>query len=268
MFGVNLPKAFVPKLYFWPNKCHTMFFGNPNYYYFVMGLQALCVIHCLRKGREAGWIWFIVFVPIIGSIAYIAVEIINRRNLQDVGAGIGSVIASPGKVKKLEKQLHFSDTFNNRVALADAYLAAGQKQPAIDMYESSLTGAFTENEYVLKQLILAYFEAGQYDRVIPIAKKLYSLPAFARSKAHVLYAMSLEKTGNNEQAEKEYQQMKGRFSNFEARYQYGMFLQRTGRNTEAGKIFKDMTEEATQLTSMERRAGREWFALAKEELRK
>jgi hypothetical protein len=245
-----------------------MFFGNPNYYYFIMGLQAVCVIHCLRKGRETGWIWFIIFVPVIGSIAYIFVEIFNRRDLTGVGAGLGKVINSSGRIRKLEQQLRFSDTFNNRVALADALLAGGQKEKAVAMYESSLTGAFTENEYVLKQLVTAYFEAGRYNDVITVAKKIYQLPQFTRSHAHVLYAMALETTGNINLAEKEFQVMKGRFANFEARYQYGMLLKRSGRGTEATKIFAEMVEESTQLTSQERRAGRDWFALAKAALRK
>jgi hypothetical protein len=245
-----------------------MFFGNPNYYYIIVGLQAACVIHCLLKGRERGWIWFIVFVPVIGSIAYIFVEIFSRADLQNVTAGLGEVISSPGRIRKLEQQLRFSDTFNNRVALADAYLSAGQKDKAIALYESSLTGAFTENEYVLKKLIIGYFEAGRYNDILPIAKKIYKLPEFARSKSHILYAMALEKTGNGSQAEKEFQFMKGRFANFEARYQYAMFLVRAGRGAEARKIFGEMVEEAPQLTSRERRAGRAWFALAKEELKK
>jgi len=245
-----------------------MFFGNPFYYYFILGLQAICVIHCLRMGRERGWIWFIVFVPFIGSVAYIFTEIFSRKELLNVGSGLGTVINAPRRIKKLEQQLRFSDTFNNRVALADAYLAAGQKEKAIELYESSLTGAFTENEYVLKQLILAYFEAQRYADVIPTARKIYKLPQFARSKAHILYAMALEKTGNTEQAEIEFQQMKGRFANFEARYQYAMLLTRTGRGAEATKIFADIVEEASQLTPRERRASSTWFALAKEELRK
>ena len=245
-----------------------MFFDSPNYYYIIVGLQALCVIHCLKMGRERGWIWFIVFVPFIGSVAYIFMEIFSRRDLQNVGSGLGSVINAPWKIKKLEQQLRFSDTFNNRVALADTYLAAGQKEKAIALYESSLTGAFTENEYVLKQLISAYFEAQRFADVVAIAKKIYTLPQFARSKAHILYAMALEKTGETTQAEKEFQQMRGRFANFEARYQYGMLLTRTSRGADAKKIFADMVEEASQLTPRERRAASTWFSLVKEELRK
>jgi len=38
---------------------------------------------------------------------------------------------------------------------------------------------------------------------------------FSAAKAHLLYALSLENTGNIEQAENEFKAMKGRYSYFE-----------------------------------------------------
>ena len=214
------------------------------------------------------WIWLIIFVPFIGALAYMFTEMFSGRDIQQVQSGMGAVFNTSGRIKKLEEQLRFSDTFNNKVALADAYLAAGQMDKAIDLYESSLTGAFTENEHVLMQLINAYYEKQRYADVIVIAKKIYKLPQFPRSRAHMLYAMALEKNGNNELAEKEFKTMKVRFSYFESRYQYGLFLQRNNRAEEARQVFSEMVDEAVHLGSIEKRNSREWISHAKEELRK
>ena len=91
------------------------------------------------------------------------------------------------------------------------------------MYESSLTGAFEENEYVHNQLIVAYSETRQYDKVVTMAKKLYNVPTFPRSRAHLLYTIALENIGRASDAEKEFLKMQSRFSFYEARYQYGLF---------------------------------------------
>lgn len=245
-----------------------MLFGSPYFYGFNIVADAICIIHCLRTRRDTGWIYFIIVVPVIGWGAYIFTQMFSGRDLQKVQSGIGAVLNPTGSIKKLEQQLRFSDTFNNRVALADAYLAAGNREKAVELYESSLTGAFTENEYVLGQLVVAYFEAGRYNDVITTAKKIYKLPQFARSRAHILYAMALEKTGIIVQAETEFKTMKGRFANYEARYQYGQFLMRAGRLAEAKQLYGEMAEEFSQLTSRERRAGRTWFIQAKDELKK
>ena len=242
-------------------------FLSNNFYYITIALQLICVIHCIRKGNQNKWIWIIVFVPLVGGIAYIVTEMFTGREIQQVQSGIGSILNPSGSIRKLEENLRFSDTFNNRIALADAYLATGQTDKAVELYESSYTGAFTENEQLLKQLIIAYSLQQRHKDVIPMAQKLYSTPQFARSKVHLLYAMALEHTGNIEQAEKEFKLMNVRYSHFESRYQYGLFLQRGHRMQEAKDIFTGMISESAHLSSRERNSDRIWFAKAKEELR-
>jgi hypothetical protein len=245
-----------------------MFFGSGYFYFITIGLQIICVIHCLRRSRPNYWIWLIVFIPVVGCIAYLFTEVFTRRDIQKVQSGVGEVFNPSGKIKKLENNLRFSDTFNNRVALADACLAAGQTQKATDLYESSLTGNFTENEHVLIQLVIAYSQLKRYEELVTIAKKIRKLPQFVRSHAHVLYAMALEQTGHSEMAEAEFKTMKGRFANFEARYQYSCFLARAGRREEALQLLTEMLGEFAHLSPPEKRNNRRWFALAKDELKR
>lgn len=245
-----------------------MFAFNNSYYFIIVGLQAICVIHCLRKGRPNTWIWLIVFLPLLGCLIYIFTEIFTSGDIKNVQAGMSTVFNPRGSVRKLEENLRFSDTFANRVALADAYLTTGNTDRAIDLYESSLSGNFIENEYVLSQLVVAYYQKKQYNKLIPIAKKIYHLPQFARSRPHILYAAALGYTGNHEMAEKEFKSMKARFANYEARYYYALFLAETDRITEARRLFSEMLEEVSQLSPRERRFNRNWLRMAKDELNK
>jgi hypothetical protein len=240
----------------------------PSYFYFIsIALQAICVIHCLRRHNEQRWIYLIIFLPMIGCLAYFFTEVVDLRRLRTPQPGSFSGLINPaGRIRKMENTLRFADTFNNRVMLADAYLFVGRTDEAIGLYTESLTGAFTENEHVIKQLIAAYFQKGMYAEVIAMAKKLYGRPQFARSKEHVLYARALENTGDLEGAEREYVKMKGRFADFEARYQYGLFLRAVGREKEARLVFGDIADEAPHLSSRERRSNRSWIGKAKEEL--
>jgi hypothetical protein len=245
-----------------------MFFFNNYFYFITLGLQAICIIHCIRKGRQNNWIWLLVFLPLIGCLIYIFSEIFTGRDIQTLQSGMSSVLNPGGSVRKLENNLRFSDTFANRVALADAYLATGNTDRAIELYQSSLEGNFTENEHVLSQLIIAYYQKKRYDDIIPLAKKIHSLPQFARSRSHILYAASLGYTGNYELAEKEFKTMKGRFANYEARYYYALFLSGTERISEARQLFQEMLNEVSHLSSREKRYNSGWFRLAKEQLNK
>jgi hypothetical protein len=223
-------------------------------------------IACERAQNK--WIWIIVFLPVIGSLAYIFSEMLTGRQIDNVRSGVGSVFNPGGSIRKLEDQLRFSDTFHNRVALADGYLAVGQTNDAIALYEQSLTGVFTENEHVLKQLIVAYYNVGRYADIIPLAKKICNSPQFAKSRVHILYAMALEQTGNSQLAEKEFKTMNGRFAYFEARYQYALFMLRADRYEEAKKLLETIVYEGGHLSSRERRANQAWINKAKDEMGK
>jgi hypothetical protein len=236
-----------------------MFFFSGTFYIITIILQAICVIHCVRKGNQNNWIWLIVFLPLIGCLVYFFSEIFTNREIRTV---------TSGSIKKLEENFRFSDTFNNRIVLADAYLAGGQTDKAIPLYEGGLTGAFSENEHAIAQLILAYYYQKRFADVLKITPKIYNQPQFSRSKAHILYAMSLAYSGNDEMAEKEFLGMKGRFSNFEARYYYALFLQKNNRNSEARQVLIEITDEIPQLSNVEKRYNREWLNLSKDMLKR
>jgi hypothetical protein len=245
----------------------NLFFGGGTYYYLIVGLQAFCAFHSYRRGTLNKWIYLIIFLPVIGGIIYLYSEILSNRRLNTPGIDVGGIINPGGKIKKLEDELRFADTFANKVKLADAYLEAGQIEKAVELYNASLTGAFVENEHVLAQLIVAYYKQERYDEIIPIAKKLHKLPQFPRSKAHILYAKSLEELGQTDQAEKEFKAMKGRYSYYGPRYEYGLFLIRNNREEEAITIFSEMLAEESHLGQVEKKSNRQWFAKAKEEMR-
>ncbi|MFT3682562.1 MAG: PLDc N-terminal domain-containing protein [Ferruginibacter sp.] len=238
-----------------------------EYYYIVLILQGICAFHCVRKGNQGKWIWLIVFLPLVGCLAYIFTEIFTRHEMEQVQSGMSTVFNPSGKIKKLQNNLAFRDTFDNRLALADAYLEAGQVDPAIELYEGSLTGTFAAHEHGNMQLIKAYYEKRRYEEVVTTGKKVYALPQFKRSRAQTLYAAALGFTGRNEEAEKEFISMNGKFSNYESRYQYGRYMMRNNRMDEAKKLFRDILNEASHLDSVQKRHNKVWFAKVKEELK-
>jgi hypothetical protein len=243
-----------------------LLFGN--WYYIPLILQGLCLIHSFRNGTQQKWLWIIVFLPVIGSLIYIYQEIISNRSVKIKTPDISAVFDPGVKLKRLENEVKFTDTFANRIKLADAYLDAGHVDKAIEIYKASLTGAFAENEHVLAQLIVAYDKQGRHQEIIPIARKLYKLPQFARSRIHVLYAKALEQTGSVAAAEEEFKLMKGRYSYFEQRYEYGLFLIRQDRIEDAATIFSDIIEEQPHLSAIERNSNKVWFAKVKAELKR
>ncbi|HUC83336.1 MAG TPA: hypothetical protein VMR70_20665 [Flavisolibacter sp.] len=234
-----------------------------NYYYIILALQGICVLHCMRKRNEQKWIYLIIFLPVIGCIAYFFTEIVNERGVSNITQGIGNAVNPSNSIKKLEKRLKFADTHQNKVLLADAYLAAGNADTAIQLYEESRVGVFVDNEYVLMQMVKAYAAKKEYAKVLQLAVKVKDAVEFQKSKAHVEYAKALYYTGNTVAAEKQFAAMKGKFAHYEPRYYYGLFLADTGRREEAVALFNEMLEEQKHLGSRERAAARQWVNLVK-----
>jgi hypothetical protein len=245
----------------------NMFFLLSHYYYIVIVLQIICVIHSIRKGNQR-WIWFIVLIPLIGCIAYIFSEMFTRREMEQVQSGVSSVLNPSGNIRKLKNNLKFRDTFDNRIALADAYLNAGQADNAIELYEKSLTGTFSDHEHGNMQLVRAYFDKGSFEKVISVTKKVYNLPQFKRTRVNMLYAIALSNNNQLAAAEKEFTTMTGKFSNYECRYEYGKFLAKNGRMGEAKKLYQEVLDEVSHLSGIEKRNNKIWFSKIKDELKK
>ncbi|GAA4339038.1 tetratricopeptide repeat protein [Mucilaginibacter gynuensis] len=245
-----------------------MFFEQGYYYYIIIGLQAICAFHSYKRGTQSKWIWIIVFLPVVGCLVYIFNEMLPSRRVSAPKVNVGEILNPGSKIKKLEDNLKFTDTFANKIQLADAYLAAKQTEKAIAIYEGSLTGAFADNEHVLSQLMVAYSEQERYPEVIQLAAKIRGSSKFPQSRAHILYAIALEHTGDVATAEKEFRAMKGRYSNFEQRYQYGLFLIRNEREEDAADVFIEILNEVPHLSAVEKKSGRVWFNKVKEELKR
>lgn len=231
-------------------------------YYIVLILQGICAFHSIRRGTQSKWIWIIVFLPVIGSIAYIFTEIIKKGDIAQVQSGVVDLVNPGGKIKALEEQFKFSNTFANRVALADAYFAIGNFDKALELYEPALTGLFEDNEHVIMQLIQIYFTSEQYAKILGIAPRIANAIEFPKSQACLHYAIALEKNNNLKEAEKFYQKMNNRYANYEARYLYGQFLINNNRKEEAALLLHEIIEEAQQLNRREKAGSKVWIEKA------
>lgn len=236
-----------------------------EYYFIVLILQGYCVYHSFRRGTHQKWLWIIVFLPLVGSLVYLFSEVIKKRHISNVQATVANVVNPKGRISDLEKQFKFSNTFTNRVALADAYLAAKLYDKAIELYEPALTGAFSNDEHVIQNLIEAYHNVGRFDDIARIGHKLVNNINFSKSRTNLYYAWALEKAGKTELVEAQYKAMNHRFGNYEARYNYGDFLLRQNRKEDAALIFYDIVEEAQHLNRKEKGDSSVWINKSKEE---
>ncbi|WP_207531895.1 hypothetical protein [Desertivirga arenae] len=237
-----------------------------NYYYFIIGLQAVCVFHAMKNGNQGKWIYLIVFLPVIGCLIYLFTEVINKRHVSSIQSDVVNIVNPGARIKELERKFKFSETLANRQALADAYLEKGLYEQAIDLYEPALTGLFENNEHIINQLIRAYFAKERYEDILRIAPRIAGSFNFSKNRSALLYALALEKSGKAEEADKQFKALNHRFSNYEARYNYGQFLIRSDRIKEADSLFSTIVNEASQMSRKDMRDSKVWIDKAAKEL--
>jgi hypothetical protein len=245
-----------------------LFENYSNYYYLVLALQGFCAYHSFKRGTQSKWLWIIVFLPFIGSLIYLFTEVIKKRHVDTVQSGVATLVNPSGRIKDLEKKFQFTNTFTNRVALADAYFESRMYDKAIEMYEPALTGLYADNEHVIRNLIQCYYQFERFDDILRIAPRVANSSEFSRNPANLYYACALEKAGKLSEAEKEYRRMDHRFSNYEARCAFGDFLLRSNRPKDAALVFNEVVEESERMERREKAGNKIWFDRAQLELRK
>jgi hypothetical protein len=235
-------------------------------------LQIICIVHVVKKGRGTGWIYVIVFIPIAGCIAYFIVEILPelRRgrvvdNLKDT---INNAVVPGKKLKDLEQKLYFSDTFDNRMKLADEYSRCGFFDKAIGIYDKCLDGVYCDDPLIIYKMSLAYYGKKDYANASSSIKKLASKDmTFKKYDEWKLYVLIVEQNGDNELTEKEYARLVERNPNYEAIYLYGMFLKKIGKTEDATARFNDIIFQGNQIRGYSFHNNREWIRKAKSEIR-
>ncbi|GAL81630.1 putative membrane protein [Algibacter lectus] len=119
-----------------------------------------------KKGNSFYWVFLIFFVPLIGCVIYLITQVYNKRDAEKITSEITHIINPTKKIKDLEKQLTFLESYQNRVNLADAYLANKDFNNAMPHYLKALQDGFENDFYVNSKLVETCFLAEDYNKAI------------------------------------------------------------------------------------------------------
>ena len=220
------------------------------YFYLILALQGFCIYHSLVNRNPYYWIFIILFLPALGSILYLFLNVFQKRDIEKVQEGLVSVVNPTRKITDLENKLKFSESFENKVALADAYLEAKQYDQAIDLYRSSLEGTFEKDFYANSSLIEALFYTDQFAAVIAQIEGIKDASSFKKSKAAFLYALTLEKTGDIALAETYLSQFNAPYSCYQERLELAKFHIRNGQIEKSKSILGEIAKESEGMSKI------------------
>lgn len=233
-------------------------------------VQVIAIVHLLRTGRDMRWIILIIFLPMIGSLAYFVIEVLpslrqdplTRRALRRARASI-----DPNRgVREGSLAYERSRSVETASNLADQLVKAGKFDEAIRVCNEARTGLFEDDPKILLSLANAQFGGGLYSETVSTLEYLREKnPGFRSPDGHVIYARALEEGGETDRALKEYEALARYYPGAEARVRHAILLKKLGRTDEAQRLFAELLKDARLAPKHFRRSQREWIELAERE---
>jgi hypothetical protein len=237
-------------------------------YGLIVFVQIACLIHAGRTGRPYFWFMIILFVPGLGILAYLVVEVIPgllrgraaARLSQTVSAGLDPT----RQYRELARAVETVPSVANFRALADECVRLERHEEAIDLYKRALTGMHVTEPGVMLGLATAEFRKGDADAASATLDRLFAAnPDFRSAEADLLAACILEARGRLPEALSAYERLCATYPGEEAKGRMALLLQRTGAEQRAGAIFAEIRKSVERGPAFYRRAQREWYEIAR-----
>ncbi len=233
--------------------------------------QVLCAVHAGRTGRPYYWIMLILFVPMIGMIAYFLVEILpdmsRGRAARSAASGIIKIFDPERGYREAFRQVQIASTIENRAILAEQCLRSGRADEAAGLYRELLSGPHATDPALMLGLARACFDRQDYAEAQTMLERLRAAnPGYRSAEGHLLYARCLEMQGNSDAALYEYEALAAYYPGQEARSRYALLLKETGRKDEAKRLFQEIRQAVELMPKHARRMQKEWYDFAKRHL--
>jgi hypothetical protein len=228
-------------------------------------------VHAMKTGRSPWWLFILLFLPYIGSIAYVVIEIVpalfQTRTARQVGSGIGTMLDPDKEWRERMAQAELVDSVDSKRALAGECEKRGQWQDAIRLYQAAATGIFADDPAVLLGLARAQLGSGDAPACLETLHKLEDQGNLRNQEAHLLLARALEATGHTAEALKEYEGVSRYYAGFEARSRYALLLLKQGSVEQARDLFQEIVRSSSARPVVITQSDKEWIRVAKANLR-
>jgi hypothetical protein len=234
-------------------------------------IQAALIVHVIRTGRNTLWILAIALLPGVGSLAYVAVEVLPQlfggSTARRARSGVQRMIDPNRDLRRATAEVEISGNVDARRRLGDELFERAQYEQAIEVYRGGLKGIFEYDPTLLLGLAQAQFAKQDFAAARATLELLAQQnPEFKSADAKLLYARTLEALDALDEAEHEYAIIAPAYPGAEARLRYGLLLKRRGKIQEAQRVLKDLLDGAKLGPAHYRRAQAHWLDLARREL--
>lgn len=223
-------------------------------------LQALAILHFVRRRPDTFWLWIILIGGGLGALAYIVAEVVP-----DVGLlrGTFQIFSRRKRISELEAAIIDNPSIGNYEELGDLYLDDGKYAKARECFDRVISPR-TESVDPLYRRALAAIELGDFQPAADdLARVVKMDPRYDYQRAAGLLAYTLGKLGRNEEAAACFADVTQTSTLSETQYNYAAFLAATGCPAEARDWAERILAKKRTMPAYIKRRERPWFRKAR-----
>ncbi len=224
-------------------------------------LQAVAIVHFIRRRPDTYWIFVILFLGPLGALIYLFVE--AAPDLTFLSRQSARGFSRRKRIRELEALTQVNIAVGNFEELGDLYMDEGRLAQAHAAFDRSIAGGSTTLDPFYKRgacaVLMGDATAAIPDLEFVVAKD----PSWDFHRAQGLLAHAYALTGQKEKAEAFFRAATETSTMSETYLNYAEFLATEGRVAEAREWARKLLDKAHGMPAYLRRRERPWFRKAK-----
>lgn len=229
-------------------------------------LEALAIIHFIRRRPDFWWLFVIIFLGPLGAIIYLVIEAVP--DTRDLGGQSFRGFSRRRRIRELEETVRVNRAVGNIEELGDLYMDEGWLRQARATFDQAIAAGSSTIDPFYRRGVCAIL-LGDAQAAIPDLERAVQNDAgydFYRAAGLLAHAYAL--TGQKERAEAMFRASTKVSTLSETYLNYADFLVSEGRNAEARDWARKVLEKASGMPGYLRRRERPWFRRAHKLLRR
>jgi hypothetical protein len=222
-------------------------------------LQALALVHFVRRRPDTYWVWIILIGGGLGALVYIAAEVIPDAGLLRTSL---HGFNRRRRIRELERLILDNPAVGNREELADLYLEEEKFARARELYDSIISPRTDSLDPYYRRGLTAIGLEDYPAAVADLERVVEKDPKYDFHRAIGMLAHALARSGQPERAETLFRQATAISTASETYYNYASFLLSQGRPAEAREWAERILAKKPTMPRYLRRTERVWFRKA------
>jgi hypothetical protein len=228
-------------------------------------LQALAIIHFIRRRPDTYWLWIIILLGPLGALIYIFVEVIPDFGL--IGQSMKG-FSRRKRIRELETLVQVNSAVGNIEELGDLLMDEGRLAPARAAFDRAIAGGSTTLDPFYRRGACAVLLGDGVSAIPDLERAVAKEPDYDFHRAAGLLAQAYALAGQKEKAEAQFRRATAASTLSETYLNFSDFLAAQGNTAEAREYARKVLEKKMGMPGYLKRRERPWFRRAQKTLRR